>query len=577
METRPARPAPPAPDFRALFEAAPGLYLVLTPALSIVAVSDAYLRATMTRREDILGRHLFEVFPDNPDDPAATGTANLRASLSRVLQHRAPDTMAVQKYDIRRPESEGGGFEERYWSPVNSPVLDADGAVAYIIHRVEDVTEFIRLKQAGLAQDRLAEALRTRAEAMEAEVFRRAQEIQAINAQLRAELDARKRAEGERDRFFALSLDLLCIANADGYFTCVSPSFSRTLGWSDEELLGRPFLDFVHPDDRAATLREVERLLVAGEPVLQFENRYRHKDGSWRTLSWKSVPQPDGTVYGTARDVTERRRQEDEVRALNRELERRGAELESANRELEAFAYSVSHDLRAPLRHIGGFTDLLRKHATASLDEKGRRYLDMVSDAAKQMGRLIDDLLLFSRMGRTEMHRSDVPLDDLVGQTLADLKPDLDGRTIAWRLSPLPTVHGDPALLKQVFANLIGNAVKYTRGREPAVIEIGSLEASPMDESSAPIPQAPIPHSPHEVIVFVRDNGAGFDMQYAHKLFGVFQRLHSAAEFEGTGIGLANVKRIVARHGGRVWAEGAVGAGATFYVALPSQKGGEPA
>jgi hypothetical protein len=188
-------PPIPTPDFQALFESAPGLYLVLTPALTIVAVSEAYLKATMTRREKILGRNLFDVFPDNPNDPTSSGVSNLSASLKRVLENRAPDAMAVQKYDIRQPESEGGGFEERYWSPVNSPVLGAKGEVAYIIHRVEDVTEFIRLKQAGSEQGRITETLRTRAGEMEAEIFRRAQQIQEVNNQLRTELDARKQAE----------------------------------------------------------------------------------------------------------------------------------------------------------------------------------------------------------------------------------------------------------------------------------------------------------------------------------------------------------------------------------------------
>ncbi|MGH7537372.1 MAG: response regulator, partial [Gemmatimonadales bacterium] len=174
----------PTPDFRALFEAAPGLYLVLTPDLTIVAVSEAYLRATMTRREAILGRGLFDIFPDNPDDPAATGVRNLRASLDRVRRERVPDTMAVQKYDIRRPESEGGGFEERYWSPMNSPVLDAVGHLAYIIHRVEDVTEFVRLKQAGIEREKLTDELRTRLEQTEAEVYLRAQEVSEANRQL---------------------------------------------------------------------------------------------------------------------------------------------------------------------------------------------------------------------------------------------------------------------------------------------------------------------------------------------------------------------------------------------------------
>jgi PAS domain-containing protein len=171
----------PSPDFRVLFESAPGLYLVLTPTLTIVAVSDAYLRATMTEREAFLGRPLFKVFPDNPDDPAATGVRNLRASLERVLQQGIADTMAVQKYDIRRPESEGGGFEERYWSPVNSPVFGADNTIVYIIHRVEDVTEFVRLKQQRREQHKLTEALCIRTEQMDAEIYLRAQEVQRIN------------------------------------------------------------------------------------------------------------------------------------------------------------------------------------------------------------------------------------------------------------------------------------------------------------------------------------------------------------------------------------------------------------
>src|SRR5258705_8228816 len=177
-----------SPDFRTLFESAPGLYLVLAPDLTIVAVSDAYLRATMTQRQQILGRGIFDVFPDNPDDPGATGVQNLRASLERVLKDRVPDAMAVQKYDIRKPQ---GGFEERFWSPVNSPVLDSDGRLVYIIHRVEDVTEFVRLKLAGAEQSRLTQELQTRAGKMEAEIFLRASGLQAANSRLRAANDVR--------------------------------------------------------------------------------------------------------------------------------------------------------------------------------------------------------------------------------------------------------------------------------------------------------------------------------------------------------------------------------------------------
>ena len=243
------------------------------------------------------------------------------------------------------------------------------------------------------------------------------------------------------------------------------------------------------------------------------------------------------------------------LRQLNADLERRvhvrTAELEAANKELEAFSYSVSHDLRAPLRHIDGFADLLRRHAVAALDEKGQRYLAMISDSAKSMGVLIDDLLSFSRMGRSEMQHASVNLDELVAEVRAALGSEMAGRDIEWSVSALPEVVGDRAMLRQALVNLLSNAIKYTRGRAPARITVAATEGE------------------QETVLLVRDNGAGFDMTYQHKLFGVFQRLHSAEDFEGTGIGLANVRRIVQRHGGRVWAEATLGEGATFFIALP--------
>jgi len=229
----------------------------------------------------------------------------------------------------------------------------------------------------------------------------------------------------------------------------------------------------------------------------------------------------------------------------------RTAEVEAANRELEAFSYSVSHDLRAPLRHITGFAEMLAGECSSALSAAGLRYLGVISDSVKQMGRLIDDLLLFSQMGRVEMRQIRVSMAELVKQVLQELAGDANGRNIEWDIQSLPDVRGDFSMLKQVWANLLSNAIKYTRPRDLARIEIGSRRES------------------GELEFHVRDNGAGFDMKYAEKLFGVFQRLHRAEEFEGTGIGLANVRRIVARHGGRTWAQAKVDEGATFYFTLP--------
>ncbi len=398
-------------ELQSLFESLPGLYLVLTTELVIVAVSDAYLAAILTTREAIVGRHLFEVFPDNPDAPQSSGAAAVHASLERVLRDGKPDTMAIQRYDVRRPD---GTFEERYWSPIHSPMFGAERRIKYVIHRVEEVTDFVRQRAPRPAD---APEPAAQMQQMEAEIFRSSQKLQAANQ-----------------------------------------------------------------------------------------------------------------------------------------------ELEAANKELEAFSYSVSHDLRAPLRGVNGYVRIIQEDYADRLDAEGHRLLDVVADQAKRMGQLIDDLLEFSRLGRTPMRRREVDMRELARAVFESLTCGLPGPAPRLEIAALPPAQGDVAMLRQVFANLLENSIKFTRDRSDPVIEVGW---SPASEA----------HAPAEVVYHVKDNGAGFDPLYGDKLFGVFQRLHTHEQFEGTGVGLALVQRVIQRHGGKVWADGKPGGGATFYFTVPAPRG----
>lgn len=319
--------------------------------------------------------------------------------------------------------------------------------------------------------------------------------------------------------------------------------------------------------ERASLQKMAEAYSLANEirreeESLLAERRARSEAGA-RNAMW-SLAALGGAVMTTLamayifirREIIGRRRTEEELRRLNEDLEervaRRTAEIEASNKELEAFSYSVSHDLRAPLRHVTSFANLLREHAAASIDETSENYLRRIIEAANGMGRLIDGLLTFSRLGRMEMSHDPVDLNQLVDEALQELQSEIEGREIVWRIGQLPAVEGHRETLRAALINLLANAIKFTRSRRPAIIEIGCEEARE-----------------GEAVCYVRDNGVGFDMRYAGKLFGVFQRLHRVKDFEGTGIGLANVQRIILRHGGRVWADGEVGRGATFYFSLP--------
>jgi PAS domain S-box-containing protein len=358
---------------------------------------------------------------------------------------------------------------------------------------------------------------------------------------------------------------IVAITNPQGKIIYVNDKFCSISKYAREELLGQDHRIINSGYHSKAFIRELWTTIEHGR-VWKGELKNKAKDGSCYWVDTTIVPflneQSKPRQYVAIRaDITERKAVERKIQQLNTELEQRvverTAQLQAANKELEAFSYSVSHDLRAPLRHVMGFVELLRQDAGSTLSKHTLGHLTTISQAAKQMGQLIDELLAFSRIGQSEMQLTEVNLDRLVKEALKAFQVETKERKIVWDIHPLPAVRADRALLGLVLVNLISNAVKFTGTRAEAKIEIGCA-----------------PGSDGETVVFIRDNGAGFDPRYAGKLFGVFQRLHSAEEFEGTGIGLANVQRIIHRHGGRTWAEGVVDGGATFYFSIPKHNGG---
>jgi PAS domain S-box-containing protein len=352
-----------------------------------------------------------------------------------------------------------------------------------------------------------------------------------------------------------LTHDTIFVRDMNDVITYWNRGAEELYGWPAVEAVGkssRDLLRTVLPKPSADISAE---FLQTG----RWEGEVRHvkADGSEVMVSSRwSLRRDDqnrpAAMLETNNDITDRKRREEQIRGLNQELSKRSMALEASNKELEAFAYSVSHDLRAPLRHMVGFAELLQKSSSSRLDDKGQRYMRIILDSAKRMGTLIDDLLAFSRIGRTETQKAPVNLDLLVKEALNEVQLETNGRNIAWKIDKLPVCYGDRAMLRLVLVNLLSNAVKFTRPQSKPEIEVGCADGNA-----------------DELVVFVRDNGAGFDMKYVDKLFGVFQRLHHTDAFEGTGIGLATVQRIIHRHGGKVRAEGVIDRGATFYFSVP--------
>ena len=431
---------------------------------------------------------------------------------------------------------------EGAWIEVNaSPLRDKDGVLRGGVAAIRDITR----------QKRDEREIRKLNDELERRVAERTAQLQATNKEL-------------ADQKFAVDQHaIVAVTNTHGIITYVNDRFCAISGYSREEMIGQNHR-IMKSDQHSSDFFESMYGTIAKGKVWQGEVKNRAKDGSFFWLDSTIVPfvGVDGKPWqyvAIRADVTERKRAEER-------LLRRTAELETANKELEAFSYSVSHDLRAPLRHISGFSKLLDEEFGPTLDPGARHYLDRIQAGTQKMGLLVDELLNLARVGRQALNRQPARLNAIVAEVIAILQPEREGRSVEWVIADLPVVECDPVLVKQVFQNLLANALKFTRPR------VGGAQAG----TPAPSPRAVIEvgHKEDEgqLVFMVRDNGIGFDMKYVDKLFGVFQRLHRAEDFEGTGIGLATVQRIVQKHGGRVWADAEVGKGATFYFTLAAAK-----
>lgn len=511
-------------DFRQLFEGAPSLLLVLSPEFRIVAATDAYLAATNTSRESILGRGLFEVFPDNPDDPAASGVSKLRASLEQVLLHRQPHAMAVQKYDIPRPPELGGGFEERHWSPVNTPLFDAQGEIRWIVHRVEDVTAFVQLTQIDGGEERRTRELQRRSDKMEAEIYARADEMQRLNAQLLV----------TQQRFAAVfdhARDAIVAVEADGTIRLANRAV---------------YQQFRHPTGGLRG-RRIEELLpgFSHQPLPKgsianaaMELQAKRSDGSTfpAELSVGDFVMDEGRASVLIiRDVTERHR------------------LEQLKRE---FVASVNHEVRTPLTAIRGALDLVAHGTTGAISEPTQELIELARRNGAQLALLVDDLLDVEGLdsGRSKMQLQRLNLAPLLRDALQLHQPYADRHQVEFRLAAEPAdgwVMGDGARLQQVLANLLSNAAKFSP--PSSTIELG------------------LEHRDGWLRVFVSDPGVGITENFRERIFQRFAQADSSdrRRFGGTGLGLSISKSIIEQHKGVIDFETQPGSGSRFWFDLP--------
>jgi PAS domain S-box-containing protein len=512
--------------------------MVLDPELVIIAVSDAHLAVSETSRSDVIGKNIFDAFPDNPDDPESDGAARLRASLDQVRQHKVADTMPVQQYDIRRPGA--GEFETRYWSVVNSPVLDHDRNLVYIINRFEDVTEYVRLKERQARRQPVEEKLQIQVDQMEAEVLARALELQVTNRELRRLAAIVEYAD-----------DAILTKTVAGVITSWNAGAEKLYGYTEHEILGRAVSVLVppgHGDEEPAMLQEI----ASARKAVRCDIIRVRKDGTLVDVSLALSP-----IFGAAGEVIEVAaisRDITELKHTENSLVERSRQLETSNKELEQYAYVASHDLQEPLRKMASFCQLLGRRYQGQLDEQADQYIAYVVDGARRMQEMINDLLAFSRLGRSPEATAEVDCNQVVGRARIDLAAAIEERGASITVTgTLPTVRGDWTRLVQLFENLIGNGIKF-HGKEPPRVEISATSDGTGWRFA------------------IADNGIGIEPQYADRIFTLFQRLHSRAEYPGTGIGLAVCKKIVESYGGTLCFDSRPDEGTTFYWTMPKEE-----
>ncbi len=546
-------------DFRVLFESAPGLYLVLEPDLRIVAVSNAYLAATMTARESIIDKYLFDVFPDNPDDPAATGERNLRASLDTVIRTGAPHTMAVQKYDIRRPEAEGGGFEERYWNAVNSPVF-AGGRLTQIIHRVEDVTDFMRLEKQKQDQQKAHEDLRSSAESTRIELYLRTQELE--EAKLGGFVATRNLGLIPRANLYLLLMQApaaVCVLRGNLYLIeLANPVFKQLVG--RREILGQPAREAL--GDRGTLLEPLDHVFeskeafVGRELQLPIDRGEGFEEGNF-TFVYQPMLGVDGEVEGVVLfgfDITE------QVQA-RRAVEELATHLREADRAKDEFIAIISHELRTPMTSILGWTRML---ALGDLDpETMRDALDSLERSTRAQAKLIEDLLDESRIaaGKLRLDLRALDLASIVDESVRMARPSAEAKGIALAFHPDEERYeafGDPGRLQQVIGNLLGNAFKFTPEGGRVAVRVGR------DDPFA--------------LIEVRDSGRGIGPELKPHVFERFRQGDASGERQsGLGLGLAIARHLVEMHGGSIdAASDGEGQGATFTIRLPLHQASLP-